>query len=329
MPRPTPFTFPIAARAVLCFAAFLVVAQAGQTASIIDPVLQMPAWTLSNIPDGWTAEGTMLPGSSCVSGTSPVVRVTSPDGQAGAYQLPRSDWAWGAGVRSQNDCLPFQGPLSAKEFLDHLARVRGLEIVREEPVPELDGMLRNAENMNRQSQGMMRFRPDLARYLVRYSVKEQAVEEWLTANVSCMDKMVMGLGQQHSCSAFVTRWFAPAGKFRALLPQFQEMRMTLNQPWMDRWQAAMVNHIQTVTQAQTAALLEQGRLAGAQRMQAHRDFTAATQRGYDAHNERARNDLARKTQNKEDYVDYILDCQRAYSGNRRISAGNCVTRETF
>ena len=40
-------------------------------------------------------------------------------------------------------------------------------------------------------------------------------------------------------------------------------------------------------------------------------------------------DQYRKTQNKEDYVDHILDCQRAYSGNNRVSVGNCQGRETW
>jgi hypothetical protein len=294
---------------------------------INDPVLEMRAWTLT-APANWKAEGTMLPGSSCSSATSPVYRASNPDGQAGAYFLARIDWAWGPGVRPGNDCLPFREAVSAKDFLTYMTRILDVGFVREEPVPELAEMLRNNESFNQQSRGMMRIKSDMARYLVRYSVNGKPVEEWLTAIVNCRDSMVMAVGHQYGCAAFVTRWFAPLGKLQSLIPTFQAMKMTLNQPWMDQWTAVMVRHIQVQSQRQTDALLEQGRLAQAQRTRQHQDFMASMERGRDLRNQQFADGQFQKQRNKEDYVDYILDCQRLSNGEVRVAIGNCPVRQT-
>ena len=175
----------------------------------------------------------------------------------------------------------------------------------------------------------MHFTADTARSLVRYTVKDQPVEEWLTVDLNCNTKMVMAVGQQNECSAFVSRWFAPLGKLEARIQDFEAMKLKLNQRWMDEWTAAMVSHSTILTRQQTAALLDQGRLAQGQRMQQHREFMATMQREGEQHIDEFKQSQYRKQQNKEDYVDHILDCQRAYSGNNRVSIGNCESRETW
>ena len=46
-------------------------------------------------------------------------------------------------------------------------------------------------------------------------------------------------------------------------------------------------------------------------------------------NERFAAGQYQKQRNNDNYVDHILDCQRAYSGTNRVSAGNCPNRQTF
>ncbi len=295
--------------------------------AVMDPVLEMKAWDLA-VPAGWKAEGTMLPGSSCVSSTSPVVRASSPDGLSGLYLLPRTDWAWGTRLPVSDDCRRLPKIDSARDYLNRLVAIRGLEVVREVPVPELDQARRNMQSMNSRAQGGMRFSIDMARSLVRYSVGAQQLEEWLTVTLSCNQVSALGAGQQHSCSAFVARWFAPLGTLQSKIPQFEAMKMTVNPAWMDRWKQAMVARSQALSRQQTGALLEQGRLAQGQRTKQHQDFMAAEQGGRDRRNQRFVEGQYRKAQNKEDYVDYVLDCQRAYSRNMRVSVGNCPDRET-
>ncbi|MEP6574383.1 MAG: hypothetical protein ABJD11_16910 [Gemmatimonadota bacterium] len=308
--------------------ALLVRTEPGMRAfQIIDPVLQMPAWTLQ-VPEKWSAEGTMLPGSTCSSATTPVFRAASPDGKTGAYFLPRSDWAWGTGIRSGSDCLQFHEVVTAKDYLTYLIRIRQVGFVREEPVPELADLKAKTETMNQQMGGMRHITNDMARYEVRYSVNGQPVDEWITATVQCSDAAMMGNGHQYGCSAYVSRWFAPLGKLDAAIPSFKAMKLSLNQPWMDKWTAVMVQRVQAQSKQQTDAMLEQGRLAQSQRMQEHQDFMGSMQRGRDLRNEQFKEGQYQKTRNKEDYVDYILDCQRASNDKIRISVGNCPVRET-
>lgn len=296
--------------------------------AVTDPVLQMPAWTLA-LPDGWTAEGTMLPGSSCATATTPTFRAASGDGSVGFSLLPRIDWAWGAAVNAGSDCLAVREAISAHDFLTYFIRSRGLGFVREEPVPELAEMRRNMEALNQQSAGQRHTTADAARYEVGYTVDGQPVQEWVTASVICADATLARLGHQFSCSAFVSRWFAPAGRLAALLPTFQAMKMTVNPLWMERWTAVMVSRTQARSQQQTEALLQQGRLAQAARTRDHQGFMASMQRGRDLRNDQFNARMAQRQRGSDDFVDYVLDCQRAYGRQGRVSVGNCPNRQTY
>jgi len=327
-----PFAVTVAVAIALLIGACGGKAQGGEPAgmweyAINDPVLQMKAWTLA-VPAGWKAEGTMLPGSSCDSATSPVYRAASADGMTGVYSLPRIDWAWGRGVRPGPDCLPIQEVVSARDFLTYMTRALDVGFVRESPDPQLAELHRQDEESSRRSGGNMKMQTDLAHYLVRYSVNGQPIEEWLSALVSCSDTMIVAVGHRYSCSAFVARWYAPLGKLEATMPTFRAMRLTLNQPWMDAWTAAMVRRVRALYQRETAALLQQGRLAQAARMREHQAFMDGMRRGRDIDNQRFREGQYQKQKNKEDTVDYVLDCQRLYSQGNRASVGNCPDRET-
>ena len=124
----------------------------GDARSHSRPGVPKGGWTLS-VPAGWSAEGSMLPGSSCNGATSPIYRALGPDGYTGAYLLPRTDWAWGAGVPPNGNCLPWHSVVSAKDFLTYLTRIQNVGFVRAEPVPEL-------ANFRRQVHGSA----DMARY---------------------------------------------------------------------------------------------------------------------------------------------------------------------
>ena len=286
------------------------------TYAIVDPVLQQTAWTLQ-VPAGWNAAGTMMPGSTCNGSTSPIFRATSADGGTGSYLLPRADWTWGGAIRPGKDCLPWAKDVSAKEFLTYQVGVDKVQFVRAEPAPKAPAMT------------LPGFTSDAARYLVRYSVNGRPVEELLSATVTCHAAQMVALGTVHSCSAFVTRWFAPAGKVEGLVPVFTAMHLNLNQQWMQAWTAMTLNAMRQRSAEQTQAMLAQGRLAQAQRDRSHADFMASFQRGADIRNQQFAASQYRKQNNNDNQVDYILGCQRAYSGNYRVSAGNCPNRQTF
>lgn len=286
------------------------------TYAIVDPVLKQTAWTLQ-VPSGWTADGTMMPGSACNGSTSPIFRATSADGGTGSYLLPRADWTWGGGIRPGKDCLPWAKAVSAKDFLTYQTGVDKVQFVRAEPAPKAPAMT------------VPGYTSDAARFLVRYSVNAKPVDELLSATVTCHAAQMIGLGTVHSCSAFVTRWFAPAGKVEGLVPTFTAMHLNLNQQWMSAWTSMTLNAMRQRSAEQTQAMLAQGRLAQAQRDRAHADFMASFQRGADIRNQQFAASQYRKQNNNDNEVDYILGCQRAYSGSYRVSAGNCPNRQTF
>jgi len=312
----TRFTMKLAAAIVAAFSLQGQSAGMGQY-SIDDPVLQMRAWTLT-APAGWTVAGTMLPPPSCSTGTSPVYKAVSPDGNTGVYLLPRADWAWGAGVRPATDCLPFGQEVSAKAYLTYLTRVLHVAFVSEEPIPNLDQMRANFQH------GTL----DSALYIARYSVNGKAMGEYLSATVTCSQGVVMGLGTQHHCSAFTKRSFAPLAKLKAMRPTFDAMAMQLNPQWMQAWQAAMTSSIERRSQQQTQAMLYQGELAQRQRTLAHQDFMASMQGEAAQRTSNFEATEYQKQNNKENYVDYILDCQRYSGEGQRVAVGNCPVRET-
>jgi hypothetical protein len=296
---------------------------------IVDPVLQMTAWEVA-LPEGWTLNGTMLPESSCVPATSPTFHVTNPDGTFGAYLLPRIDWAWGARVQSSSDCLPLHEALSAKAFLSNMLESRGVKLVREEPVPELEEMKRNNDAMNVQMGNLRHNSVDAARSLVTYSIAGHPMEELVTATVQCFQATVMAIGQQFGCSAYVSRWYAPLGKLDAARSTFLSIKPSLNQAWMARWTQVMRDRINQIGAKQTEVLLQEGRLAQDARTGQQKTFMKSFARQGEARNQAFAEQQYNKQVQSDNFVDHVLDCSRLYSGNNRVSVGNdCPNRQTF
>src|ERR1039457_5663987 len=114
--------------------------KATRQVSLVDPVLQMEAFSL-HIPAEWIFEGTMVPGPSCAPLQNDVYRAVSPDGITQTKVLPGVSWSWGrtpqsfAPAQKSNDCLEWAKEAPAAEFLKYMAGVLQVEFVRDEPVP--------------------------------------------------------------------------------------------------------------------------------------------------------------------------------------------------
>jgi len=309
------FAGAVACALVIASSAAPVAAASGSTYPIVDPVLRMPAWTLS-LPPGWSATGTMLPPPSCNSGTTPVFKATSADGRTGAYFLPRADWAWGVGVSSRGDCLPFAKPVAAKDFIAYRLRGDGMGYVSTLPAPR--------------PSSIPGWTVDTARVLARYVVGTQTFDAVVTATVMCRQQTAP-YGTMHACSALSTRWFGPVGTVVPATPRFESLKLTLNQQWMSAWTAAMVQHTRQLYGAETQALLRQGELAGQARMQEHQQFMAAQQQSADLRTERFNAQENRKQTNTDNVVDHVLDCTRVYSNDNsvRVSGANCPNRQSW
>ena len=315
--------------AALFFGSILVHARSIIQVPITDPVLQMTAWEVP-IPEGWVLNGTMLPESSCVPATSPTFHVASADGTYGAYLLPRVDWAWGAKVRSSTDCLPLREVLAAKDYLSNLLASRGVKVIRDEPIAELEDMRRNNDLANAQMGGSRRTTIDAARTLVNYSVNGHPVEEVVTATVQCFQATIAAVGQQFGCSAFVARWYAPLGKLDAMRPTFLAIKPSLNQSWFTRWAQVMSDRTHEIGARQTEVLLQEGRLAQEARTTQQQTFMKNFALQGQARNQAFNQQQYNKQVQSDDFVDHILDCSRLYSEGNRVSVGNnCPNRQTF
>jgi hypothetical protein len=259
----------------------------------------------------------MLPGSSCSSATTPVYKATSADGTRGAYFLPRVDWAWGAGARTGKDCLPWTSQVAARDFLRYQIGIEKVAFIAEEPVPPPAATGYGATL-------------DQARGLVRYTVGSRAYDAVLEATVTCQSGTVAALGEVHHCSGLVRKWFGPMGTVIPQLRTFEAMRLTLNPEWMARWKAAMEDRSVALTQQQTQALLRQGDLAQSARMHAHEQFMTSMQHEADVRTGNFVLGQYRKQRNNDNFVDYVLDCQRLYGSAGRVSVGtNCPNRQTY
>jgi hypothetical protein len=169
---------------------------------------------------------------------------------------------------------------------------------------------------------------DEARFLVRYQIGPQTIDERIGASVTCNEMSMAAVGVQHHCTAGVFRMFAPAGKLEAAMPTLKSITTTMNPQWNAEWNAAMVQRTRRLYEAQTKEMLERGRQAEAAPMRQHQDFMASMQRGKALRDQQFREGQFVKQQNKEDYVDYLLDCHRLVDGRNMLSIGNCANRET-
>jgi len=289
-----------------------------QQASIVDPVFGMTAYTVT-LPAGWHIEGTVLPPASCDAITPLVFRATSPDGSAGRERLPSVSWAWGGGVQPRSDCTLAQREISAADFLTYYARQAHVGFVKTIELPE-------DQRLSQPHPGQT---IEQAEILARYTVGSREMAETLRDSVICLTSQSIGIGTHHVCNATVVRSYAPLAKLSALGPTFATFIARPNDAWMDAWTSAMRTRVNGLYQNETPGLLREGELAAQQRAQAHSEYMASMQAGADRRDIQFAEGQYRKQNNTDNFVDHILDCQRAYDGNVRISSGNCPNRQTF
>jgi len=206
--------------------------------------------------------------------------------------------------------------------LSFFAAAEKVNIVRDEPVTGLETL--------RQNMAQYGGTGDKAAVLARYAVNGLPMDERLFATVTCQTFTFAAVGQQHRCGATVIRWFAPSGKLEALVPAFESMKLALNPQWMSEWQAKMVAHSAAVSQQETNRLLQQGNIAQASRLQQHKAFMDNFAAEGVARDRTFTKQQYTRQQHSDNFVDYVLDCQRIYNGNSRVSVGNlCPNRQTL
>ncbi|MGA3017600.1 MAG: hypothetical protein ABSF62_10815 [Bryobacteraceae bacterium] len=315
--------------------------KATRQVSIIDPVLQMEAYSLQ-IPADWIFEATMVPGPSCAPLQNAVYRAVSPDGITQTKLLPGVSWSWGrtpqafAPAQKSTDCLEWAKEAPAAEFLKYMIGVLQVEYVRDQPVPapEMAQFQEKIRNNNQSfaartppGQPVFTSKGDRAAAIVRYKINSTPVEELLNATVLCNDSpqvlIPRGFGHIHTCTGIVIRSRARQGGLEAMRPVFEAVSKSavLNQQWMQKWTATV--------EAAGARARAGGREDEARLLRLNAQMTAAhdvqikqqqamqdvTRRGTDIAMKGANDAMNARSGIAHDWADYALDQQKRMDPN--------------
>jgi hypothetical protein len=309
---------------------------------IIDPVLQMKAYTLV-IPAKWVFDGAVMQGSPCSIGASAIFRIMSPDGISEVKMLPRLDWAWnslpkGPAKPASPDCLPFDHEVPAAEVLKYMIGILGVTFVKDLPAPGLAAMQENNRKGNEERAAKvpkgtptLMMKSDVANARVTYNINNIPVEETLGVSTLCSDSPnhpPAGMQVQHfyTCNAWVTRTRARQGQLDGMKGTFDAMSRSLviDQEWNSKWQAVMSQKITDMYAASTKAILKRGDdinramqarhsafMQGQEmRQRQHEAFLSTMQRGTDMAMNRSKEAANARSRMAGDWADYALDQQK-------------------
>jgi hypothetical protein len=294
--------------------------------TITDPVLNMKAYSIV-IPANWIFEGAVFPGSSCSDGPFPVFRMSSPDGLTGIKQLPRLDWSWTDNSdhpsKGGADCLPYKKEMSAADMLKYMIGVLQVEFVTDDPTPDLADIQRNTAARDTPK---MSFSADKARATVRYHINKIVMEERLNVYVGCTTFRDIGW---HTCSAGVSRTWAPQGKYNDDTFRPISRTFAVDQDWNAKRAQIAIQKLTDLSEQSMRAIKQMGdetaRRSAAQyntfkqaqetRQRQHEDFMASMQRGTDMSMQRTAQSMNARSRAADDWCDYSLDLQKRLDPN--------------
>jgi hypothetical protein len=312
-------------------AASAVPATGTKTATITDPILKMPAYTLT-IPSDWIFDGAVGQGTPCVPGTSPIWRMSSPDGLTGFKALPPLAWAWwdkprtAADAKATQGCMDYKQNMPAADVLKYMIGVLQVKFVKFEPVPWLAASQKAAAaRANATSTPTI----DIAIATVSYHINNIQIEEQLKAVVGCLGFHQGPQDGKHYCTAGVSREWTPAGKFNAAIFTPIDHSFQINQAWTNQWNAVMMQKIRELYEANGKILQDQMNSANARlaaqansfqqsqdmRQKQHEDFDAVLKRGTDMSMQQAAATSNANHRAADDWADYSLDQQKRLDPN--------------
>lgn len=268
---------------------------------VFDPFLGMNYATVV-MPADWIMRGGLVHGTECSDVVSIFFRANSPDGLSGTKILPRFDWAWSSngaynpGPRS--NCPMYAGPIAARDFLQYMVDLLGLEYVRElKPLGE-----------NQRKPHMI---VDNARALTRFKINDIQEDEVVAVSVTCQNRYWLPPSRfvpNNQCTAFVYLDWGPPDK----LPTLVGATFQMNMAWLQR--KGQLSAEQTAMAiGQIVANGQAFRRAMDFRFQQHEEMMAVMQRGYDMSNRRAIEGMNAQSRMADDWCDYALGVQKRYN----------------
>jgi len=296
-----------------------------KSVNITDPILDMTAYTMK-IPADWIFQGAVVQGTGCVPGAFPVWRMSSPDGLTGEKQLPRLDWAFSdnpnARPMATTGCMDFKNELPASDVLKYMIGVLQVEYVKDMPAPALPTI---RKNMAAQDIPAISHTVDIANAMVRYHINNIEIQDQISVFVGCQAFHGGGsFNGQHFCSAQVSRYWAPNGKWSLDTFNFGPNAFAIDQQWNAKWVALADQKIDQAAQASGQIIRQMGDDAQRQRdaqqsafiqaqdmrQQQHEQFLSTMQRGTEISMKEAAASANANHRAAQDWADYSLDQQK-------------------
>ncbi len=292
-----------------------------KTASITDPILNMKAYSIT-LPSNWVFEGAVIRGTSCNDGPFPVFRMSTPDGLVGIKQLPRLDWTWSDNprlpVEAGSDCLPYKKEMTASEMMKVMIGILQVELVEDEPTPDLAEMQKRAEAQNMPQLTMT---VDKARATVRYRINKIVMEGRLNVFVGCTTYKNIG---RHTCNLGVSRTWAPQGKYSDDTFKSISRTFAIDQDWNAKRMQIAIKKLNDLSEESMRTIRKMGEEAARQstaqynafqqsqdmRQRQHEQFLDTMQRGTDLSMKQAAASANANRRAADDWCDYSLDQQK-------------------
>jgi hypothetical protein len=285
---------------------------ATREAPIFDPLLGVDHSRV-NIPADWLFQAGLVHGSSCSDNVSPFYRMNSPDGLSGAKKLPPLDWAWSSNSQynpgPESDCLPYDRPIAAADFLKYMVILLNVEYVKDLPNPALHQNLGNPPAGGRGNPGGVIQTSDFAGALTRFKINNIQELEVLNVQVLCLSLTYLppmrGVPNHH-CSAYVDFSWFQEGKGTLFLPTWK-----VTMPWLQR-KAQLTEQETARMVGQIISNGEAFRQRMNMRFQQHEEFIETMRRGAEMNRKRQEQQWNAQGQMADDWCDYALGVQKRY-----------------
>jgi hypothetical protein len=312
------------------------------------------------VPANWKFQSIFMQSGDCVTTPFAVFRSASPDGWSMVERMPTMAWQWGQGpithYMPKNECLPMNGPMSAKDYLAYLAGT--MQVHYDGPAPVPDWEEQRAQQQVRDAQA--RFAPqyaasglrppkqsrEVARANVSYTIGSHPMKGMLDVVVDCVETQLPGSQQLSAyspghppqlvagqgstvdkCLASANYSTAPSNAFAATMQLWDSPPMGTKP--VDAWVEAWIHR----SNQQTMSLIKQWSEAAAEKREAtaqqfahnmavqeemHNQFMQTMQEGHDRFMaQQAQASYARETA-ASDWVDYALDRQTVINPNTGV-----------
>jgi hypothetical protein len=309
---------------LLLFTPLCVSAQGFHNEAINDSTMNMKAYDVS-IPNGWKFEGTTMQGDSCSNLASPVFKAYSPDGLSEFRRLPRFDWSWSNAPyspQSNGDCLPLKGDVSAPDFVRYVGRMLHLQEKGTMQESGFDSAWQKSVDDDNAgimaAAGQRPFRGSTAAGRFEEQNGTFFIEEQVRVGIRCSHYDLPGFSNQgrlfkEVCGADVRIVKAPRGKLDPLVASLDAHGGASEDP---HWTQAVIAIMQRQTQEnneRTRQIMANRQVQfqhdQAVRAQQNQQYQAATQAGYQQHNDFEKGQLVARHTPASDWVDAALDQQ--------------------